>query len=139
MVYLVDDDQDDLDILQEALSINSYKGPVMSLHNGQRLIDQLNVTDASAEPNVIILDLNMPILDGFQTLKKIRRHPAYSAVPVIILTASSSKEDEIRSFELGCDFYMNKPTKMDEYMGLTKLIKKYTSADNNDSETFARN
>ena len=131
MVYLVDDDQDDLDILQEALSQNSYKGPVLPLHNGQRLIDQLNVADVSAAPNVIILDLNMPILDGFQTLKKIRIHPAYKSVPVIVLTASSSKEDEIRSFELGCNFYMNKPTKMDEYRGLTNLVKKYTAAENN--------
>ena len=127
MVYLVDDDQDDLDIVQEALVQNSYKGPVLPLTNGQLLIDQLNIEKGPTGPLVIILDLNMPLMDGFQALKAIRRHPEYKSVPVIILTASSRKEDEIRSFELGCDYFISKPAKIDDYSGLVTLVKKFTS------------
>jgi DNA-binding response OmpR family regulator len=127
MVYLVDDDADDLEIVQEALVQNSYKGPVLPLNNGQTLIDQLSINDLSPEPKVIILDLNMPLLNGFQALQHIRKHPNYGSIPVIVLTASSSKEDEIKSFELGCNFYMTKPTRMDEYVGLTNLVKKFTA------------
>jgi DNA-binding response OmpR family regulator len=127
MVYLVDDDADDLEIVQEALAQNSYKGPVLPLNNGQTLIDQLSINDLSPEPKVIILDLNMPLLNGFQALQLIRKHPNYGSIPVIVLTASSSKEDEIKSFELGCNFYITKPTRMDEYIGLANLVKKFTA------------
>jgi CheY-like chemotaxis protein len=127
MVYLVDDDQDDLEIVQEALLLNSYKGPVLPLTSGQRLIEQLSINGVSPEPNVIVLDLNMPLLNGFQALQIIRKHPNFSSIPVIILTASSSKEDEIKSFELGCDYFLTKPVRMDDYVGLTNLVKKFTA------------
>jgi DNA-binding response OmpR family regulator len=127
MVYLVDDDQDDLEIVQEALLLNSYKGPVLPLTSGQSLIEQLSVNDVSPEPKVIVLDLNMPLLNGFQALQIIRKHPNFSSIPVIVLTASSNKEDEIKSFELGCDYFMTKPVRMDDYVGLTNLVKKFTA------------
>jgi two-component system, NarL family, nitrate/nitrite response regulator NarL len=66
MVYLVDDDIDDLEFVQEALVSNSYKGPVDTASNGQQLLERL--TEVKHKPDVIILDLNMPLLDGFQVL-----------------------------------------------------------------------
>lgn len=128
MVYLVDDDVDDLEIVQDALAQNSYKGPVLPINNGKKLIEQLDDNANESQPDVIVLDLNMPLMDGFQALKLIRNHPQYYATPVIILTASSRKEDEIRCFELGCNFYLNKPTRVAEYLKLANLVKKYTVA-----------
>lgn len=127
MVYLVDDDPDDLEIVQDALLANSYKGPVMLFHNGRMFLDQLNSAEAPAGPNVIILDLNMPLLDGFKTLKEIRSHPTYGSTPVIILTASSSRHDEIKCFELGCNYFLTKPSKMEDYADLTGLVKKFVA------------
>ncbi|HYG19639.1 MAG TPA: response regulator, partial [Ohtaekwangia sp.] len=118
MVYLADDDEDDIEIVQEALAHNSYKGPVISSDNGLKLIEQLNSANNSNKPAVIILDLNMPRLDGFQTLAQLRKHPVYAHIPVVVLTASSSKHDEIRCYELGCNFYMSKPVKLADYAGL---------------------
>jgi CheY-like chemotaxis protein len=74
-------------------------------------------------PDVIVLDLNMPLKDGFQTLYEIRNNPSLSVIPVIILTASSNKEDEMRCLELGCQSYFTKPDRIDDYNRVIFAIK----------------
>ncbi len=123
MVFLVDDDIDDLEFVQEALVSNSYKGPVDTASNGQELLDELAIRDA--KPDVIILDLNMPLLDGFQALYQLKNNPSLRRIPVIILTASDNKEDEIRCLSLGCNSYFKKPNRIEHYNELVKTIKKY--------------
>lgn len=125
MVYLVDDDEEDIEIVQEALAHYSYKGPVLPLNNGKQLIDHLNTGGTVALPSVIILDLNMPLLDGFQALRVIRSSSFYGKTAVIILTSSSKKEDELKCFELGCDYFLTKPSSMKDYEALTVLVKKF--------------
>ena len=122
MVYLVDDDVDDLDIVQEALAEYSYKGPVSTMTNGDLLLKQLE-SNPTPRPGVIILDLNMPFVDGFTALRQIKTNPHLRIIPVIILTASSSKADELRCFELGCDFYFSKPVRTSGYAELTSIVK----------------
>lgn len=126
MVYLVDDDADDLEFVQEALVSNSYKGPVDTAANGQQLLDRLK--GPQRKPDVIILDLNMPLLDGFQALHKIKSTPTLSTIPVIILTASTNKEDEMRCFALGCSSYFRKPNRIDEYDALVGVVKNIVKA-----------
>lgn len=126
MVYVVDDDCDDLELVQEGLALHSYKGPVLTIENGKKLLDQLG-SGTHHDPNVIVLDLNMPLLDGFETLERIRKHPKYSSTPVIILTASSKKADEARCYELGCNFFLSKPSRMSDYNALTTLVKKFVA------------
>jgi CheY-like chemotaxis protein len=125
MVYLVDDDLEDLEILQEALHTHSYKGPVLTMENGHKLLAQLGSNGHTPAPQVIVLDLNMPLLDGFQTLARIREHPTFGSIPVIVLTASSKTEDEKRSYELGCNFFLTKPSRIRDYDQLTTLVKKF--------------
>lgn len=121
MVYLVDDDVDDLEFVQEALVSNSYKGPVDTATNGQQLMERLVST--TAKPDVIILDLNMPLLDGFQALHQIKSNPDLSSIAVIVLTASTNKEDEVRCLALGCNSYFQKPNRLDQYRDLVKAVK----------------
>jgi CheY-like chemotaxis protein len=123
MIYLVDDDSDDVEIMKEALVENSYKGPVFSVNNGQALMDRLQT--ATDKPDVVILDLNMPLKDGFQALEEIRSMPHLNNIAVIILTASSRKEDEIRCLELGCNYFFRKPYVMKEYSSLVGIVKKF--------------
>lgn len=130
MVYLVDDDSDDQEIVQEALIENSYKGPVIPIGNGKMLMDKLHSENLTGAPSVIVLDLNMPLLDGFQTLERIRKHPVYSSTPVIILTASSKKEDEEKSYRLGCNFFLTKPSRMSGYAALATLVKRFMAGPN---------
>jgi CheY-like chemotaxis protein len=125
MVFLVDDDTDDLEILQSALQENSYKGPVQTLRNGQILIDRLRDSDS---PRVVILDLNMPLMDGFQALAEMKSIDTAKNIPVIILTASSRKEDKLRCMELGCNHFFVKPNTMKGYEGLVQLVKQFIAA-----------
>lgn len=127
MVYIVDDDADDLEILQEALVQNSYKGPVRTALNGQELMDFLRKKEDSAKPDVIVLDLNMPLKNGFQVLEEIKEQPELNPIPVIILTASTNKIDEVRCFELGCSFYFRKPHTMPDYNPIVMMVKTFTN------------
>src|SRR5687768_10491926 len=100
MVFLVDDDTDDLEIVREALADNKYEGPVNTASDGKRLFELLG-NNSTHRPDVIVLDLNMPLMDGFQALQLIKEHELLRQIPVVILTASSNKDDERRCFELG--------------------------------------
>lgn len=127
MVYLVDDDVDDIEFVEHALFENSYKGPVNKMPNGKVLMDLLNTQGAVAKPDVILLDLNMPLKNGFEALQEIKNNPSLKNIPVVILTASSKKEDEIRCYELGCNLFYTKPSNLDDYNPIVKTIKGFVS------------
>lgn len=78
MVYLVDDDIDDLEILQEALVHNNYYGPVKTVQNGKMLMDELS---ERTKPEVIVLDLNMPLKNGFEVLRELKSRPNWRLFP----------------------------------------------------------
>jgi CheY-like chemotaxis protein len=126
MVYLVDDDVDDLELFQEALQENSYTGPVTTLTNGKILLDRLILDEK--RPDVIVLDLNMPIKDGFQALEEIRSYPHLRSIPVVILTSSGKPEDEMRCMALGCNSYHTKPSTILEYGLVVNTVKKFVRA-----------
>jgi CheY-like chemotaxis protein len=70
----------------------------------------------------------LPLVDGFEALQSIKESPPLAAIPVIILTASSSKEDETKCWELGCNFFSTKPYKIDQYSALATVVKKFIPA-----------
>jgi CheY-like chemotaxis protein len=125
MIYIVDDDIDDVEIVQDAFAQNDYPGPVITLHNGKVLMDKL-LEDPEARPDAILLDLQMPLMDGFEVLHEIKIHPLLRSIPVIVLTISENKEDELRCFQLGCNFYFTKPNSMQEYESILTVVRKIT-------------
>jgi CheY-like chemotaxis protein len=125
MVYLVDDDEDDLLIVQEALVHNSYKGPVRTASNGQVFMSNLKNSGRAEHPQVILLDLNMPLKNGFQVLAEIRNDPFLKNIPVVVLTASSSQDDEMKCFELGCNLFYTKPLRFEDYSSIVVMVKKF--------------
>jgi CheY-like chemotaxis protein len=123
VVYIVDDDIDDLDIIQEAFAQYDLNVPVMTFHNGETLIDKL-LQDRDARPDLILIDLTMPIKDGFDAMREIKSHPLIRTIPVMVLTGSINKEDEIRCFDLGCNFFFRKPNSMNGYEPIIAVIEK---------------
>lgn len=121
MVFLVDDDMDDLEIVQDVLEKNNYEGEIVLAANGQVLMNLLTQSPQK-KPELILLDLNMPLKNGFQVLEEIRSHPELKSIPVFILTASSNKNDELRCFQLGCNLFWKKPNTIDEYNTLIRLM-----------------
>ena len=97
----------------DALQEIDLKTDLTEFHNGQELLDYL--TESCTEfPQLIFLDLNMPVMDGFECLKKIRSNPKFEDLVVAIYSTSSSERDIEETFVNGANIYINKPNKFEE-------------------------
>jgi len=101
-ILLVDDEPDILEFLKYNLEANGLE--VIVGNNGLEALDKL-----SENPDLIILDIMMPHLDGYEVYKKIREREDFKDVPIIFLTAKSEETDEIKGLELGANDYIQKP------------------------------
>jgi CheY-like chemotaxis protein len=124
-LVIVDDDLEDHLILEEYFRICGLQGSVKFLQNGQDAIDYLQeVSDNSLLPKLIVLDLNMPILNGTQTLLQIKRNLRYKDIPIMILSTSENENEKRKCLSFGAIEYLVKPTTYDD--GLT-MVKRFTS------------
>lgn len=101
-ILLVDDEEDIIEILKYNLEKDGFN--VITASNGLEALDKL-----VENPNLIVLDIMMPKLNGFETFKKIKEKKGYEQVPILFLTAKSNEVDEILGLELGADDYIQKP------------------------------
>ena len=113
IVLLVDDDLDDRLFFQESFEEIKIDTTVHLLKDGKELIDHLE--DPSHKlPDIIFLDLNMPILSGMECLVKIRKNPLWKDIAVAIYSTSSSETDVENSFINGANIYIKKPNNFDQ-------------------------
>jgi len=114
-VVWADDDLDDLLIMRETLERLGQGHRVVETHNGQEVLDYLHsLNNESSYPCLIILDINMPVLNGRDTLARIRREEKYNDVPVVMFTTSSSSVDRTFCDRFGAKLY-TKPSTLTEY------------------------
>lgn len=114
-VLWADDDLDDLLIMRETLERLDAKHHVVEAHNGQEVLEYLRTQHhPSGYPCLIILDINMPVLDGRDTLTAIRHEAKYNTIPVVMFTTSNSERDRSFCQSLGARLY-TKPTRLAEY------------------------
>ena len=118
-ILVVDDDQVDIMTIKRALRENDIQNDILTATNGEKAIDVLE--HESKKPNIILLDVNMPKMNGIEFLKVIKRDQRYKNIPVVVLTSSKEMEDIRQSFELGVAGYMVKPI---DYLDFHLLIKK---------------
>ncbi len=123
-ILVVDDERDIVELLRYNLVREGYD--VVTAYNGKEALDK-----AANAPDLVLLDLMMPVLDGFETCKKLKADPRTSGVPVIFLTASSSEVDEVLGLELGADDYIQKPISTRKVVARVKaaLRRKSSGAD----------
>ncbi|SIS42857.1 Response regulator receiver domain-containing protein [Zobellia uliginosa] len=107
-IALADDDEDDRMLFSEAIEEITIKTQLTCFKHGQELMEHLN-TPNIALPNLIFLDLNMPIKNGMQCLKEIRSNPALRDLCIAIYSTSSSEKDIEETFLNGANIYLNKP------------------------------
>ncbi|SHJ79842.1 response regulator [Pseudozobellia thermophila] len=112
-VVLVDDDEDDRMFFSDALQEIELDTDLQEFNNGQELLNFLNRPEAEL-PQLIFLDLNMPVMDGFECLKNIRSNPELENLVVAIYSTSSSERDIEETFVNGANIYINKPNKFEE-------------------------
>lgn len=109
LIYLVDDDEDDRLLLRQAFRQHTAPCHIDEFVDGVGVLEKLERTEQGDYPNLILLDLNMPRMDGFATLKSIKENDNWQLIPVVILTTSDDKRDRQRTAELGADDFMVKP------------------------------
>ena len=119
-IALADDDEDDRLIFEEAITELAIRTKLSLFKNGQELMDYLNLPNIVL-PNLIFLDLNMPIKNGMQCLKEIRQNPGLKNLAVAIYSTSSSEKDIEETFVNGANIYINKPT---NFSNLRNVIEK---------------
>lgn len=112
-IVLADDDEDDRLFFQEAIDEIEIRTRLLLFHNGQELMDHLGREDVVL-PDLIFLDLNMPIKTGMQCLREIRGNPALSQICVAIYSTSCSERDIEDTFVNGANIYLNKPNNFDK-------------------------
>jgi CheY-like chemotaxis protein len=113
-ILIADDDPDDRDLARDALSESRPLNPVHFVKDGVELLDFLKRTGAytssdAPRPGVILVDLNMPRMDGREAIAAIKRDHALRQIPIVVLTTSKAEEDIFRTYDLGVSSYVVKP------------------------------
>jgi diguanylate cyclase (GGDEF)-like protein len=113
-ILVVDDDRNLRKIIQTNLELAGYD--VTSAASGD---EALGILDAM-QPDLVVLDVMMPLMDGYEVARRIRRHPSNTHVPIIMLTAKGEVEDKLAGFDAGADDYMTKPFGPQELLARVK-------------------
>lgn len=122
-VLITEDDHEDASFLQQALRENSFKGNIEHVENGVQLLSKLiEMKSLNLLPEMIVLDLNMPLKGGLEVLNEMSTDDTLKRIPVAVVTASLRNEDELTCSRLGCDLYFRKPIKMKEYTDLASRL-----------------
>jgi CheY-like chemotaxis protein len=122
VILLVEDNPDDEALTQRALKKNNIRNEVVVARDGVEAVDYLFGTgahagrDLAAMPQVILLDLKLPKMDGFELLERIRSSEATKFLPVVILTTSNEDQDRIRGYGLGANSFVRKPVEFDQFI-----------------------
>ncbi|HOT14409.1 MAG TPA: response regulator [Bacteroidales bacterium] len=118
-IMLIDDSSTNNILYESILSEEGFEVTVVS----NPLLAIQNIK--SEKPDLIILDLRMPVLDGFQIMEKIRGDKEISSIPIIVLSAENSREAEKKSYDLGAALYLSKPIGIDD---IIQIVSKHMSA-----------
>ncbi|MVM35256.1 response regulator [Spirosoma sp. HMF4905] len=120
-VWVVDDDEDDQQFIRAAFQEESPPIHVLSLSDGEELLSKLSECDEL--PLLILLDINMPRKDGFETLQELRKVAAYADLPVVMLTTSSEANDIQRCMLLGANYFLTKPLTYEQLREMVQALR----------------
>lgn len=128
MILLVEDDPDHELLTIRALRKANIANEIRVAHDGEEAIDILFGSGDRAlktSPQVILLDLKLPKIDGLEVLRRIRENERTQMLPVVILTSSDEESDVIRSYKLGVNSYIRKPVNFTEFAEATRQLGMY--------------
>lgn len=119
---IADDDTDDAGLFCEALyQVAPKKMSCLKVENGQELFEFLS-HEGTTKPDLIFLDINMPVMNGWQCLKKLKTDSSWKDIPTIMYSTSSSKRDIDLAYELGATLFVTKPEDIDELRGILEVF-----------------
>jgi len=130
-ILLVEDNPDDIKLTLRALKKSNILNEVVIAKDGVEALDYLFGTgkyegrDLSVMPQLILLDLKMPKLDGMEVMQRIRENENTQLLPVVVLTTSSEDRDKIKSYKLGANSYIRKPVDFNQFVEAVQQLGLY--------------
>jgi DNA-binding response OmpR family regulator len=115
-ILVVDDDKDVLDLVRRILIRGGFE--VITASDGKEGLAKVY----SEAPDLMILDINMPVMDGWEVCRKIRGDPLYKHLPIIMLTVKRTKKDQLKGLDFGGDEYITKPFYPKELIARVKTV-----------------
>jgi CheY-like chemotaxis protein len=125
-VLLVEDNPGDADLTRETLETSKIRITISVVVDGTEALAYLlrrAPYTAAHQPDLILLDLNLPKMGGREVLAEIKRHPALRAIPVVVLTSSDAEQDISKSYELGANCYVTKPVGLDAFQNIVRSVE----------------
>ena len=131
-ILICDDDEDDRMLTQQALEDAHISNELRFVEDGEQLLDYLYQRGPFAgeiglapRPGLILLDLNMPRMDGREALRRIKSDPTLHDIPVVILSTSGLDEDIVRSYQLGVNSFITKPVTFSGLVAAMNILGRY--------------
>lgn len=130
-IHMCDDDPDDQLLVSDALLEARLGNPIDFTHNGLELLQylrregQFSHLEEQPLPGLILLDLNMPVMDGREVLKELKKDPVLKSIPVVVLTTSKAEEDIAKSYNMGVNSFIIKPISFDSLVDMVKSMTNY--------------
>lgn len=135
-ILLVEDNPVDLDLTLRAFRSRKLANPVEIARDGEEALAYIEKwKNGDPVPVVILLDLNLPKVNGLEVLEAIKKHPDFRTIPVVVLTTSSESRDVKTSYQLGANSYIVKPVDFDKFIEVAKQIELYWSVLNRPFES----
>ncbi|MFZ0244345.1 response regulator [Candidatus Binatus sp.] len=145
VILLVEDNADDETLTMRALKKNNISNTIVVARDGVEALDYLFGTgqyaerDTSAQPELILLDLKLPKVDGFEVLKKLRADERTKLLAVVILTSSKEQQDIANGYGLGANSYIRKPVDFQQFVDAVLQLGLYWLVLNERPPAYARN
>jgi two-component system response regulator len=131
IILLVEDNADDELLTLRAFKKSNIKNEVVVVRDGMEALDWLFASgdhasrDTSIEPQMVLLDLKLPRMDGLEVLRRIRADARTALLPVVVMTSSKEEEDVVTSYQLGANSYIRKPVEFDRFVEAVKSLGMY--------------
>ena len=131
-ILLVEDDPGHARLIEKNLRRSNITNEIIKVGDGQQALDYLlgegeYAGDEHASPLLVLLDLNLPVLDGYQVLKRMKADERTRRIPVIILTTTDDTREVARCYDLGCNVYMTKPVDYEQFSDAIRKIGLFLS------------
>jgi CheY-like chemotaxis protein len=131
VILLAEDDRGDQELTRRALEAGKIRNDLRIVEDGEEALAYLfrrgKYKDpvSSPRPDLLLLDLNLPRVDGREVLERVRADSRLRRMAVVVLTTSRQEEDILRSYELGCNSFISKPVDMDQFIRLIQALEEY--------------
>lgn len=127
-ILLVEDDLVDVQFTMDMLADAKLANNVHAVHDGVEALEYLRVSGrdgTTTRPDVVLLDLNMPRMDGHEFLSIVKEDPDLGTIPVVVMTTSAEEADILRSYQLHANAYVTKPLGLDQFSEVVRSIESF--------------